>query len=82
MRHLSPAAPKALRICRQRSRHDPEVAALISGVPAAKIEEAARLYALGERQFGESHYGEERGHSSILYAMGITQRKQRHRPGA
>jgi formate dehydrogenase alpha subunit len=52
----------------------PEVAALISGVPAEKIEEAARLYALGERQFGESYYGEERGRSSILYAMGITQR--------
>jgi formate dehydrogenase (NADP+) alpha subunit len=52
----------------------PEAAALISGVPAAKIEEAARLYALGQRQFGESRFSGERGHSSILYSMGITQR--------
>ena len=52
----------------------PEAAALISGVPAEKIEEAARLYALGQRQFGQSRYNQERGHSSILYSMGITQR--------
>jgi formate dehydrogenase (NADP+) alpha subunit len=56
--------------------HTPETAALISGVPAELIEQAARLYALGERQSGESHYGAaERGRSSILYAMGITQRR-------
>lgn len=60
----------------------PEVAALQSGVPAAKIEEAARMYALGERANGESVYAcaepsrsnGDRGRSSILYAMGITQR--------
>jgi predicted molibdopterin-dependent oxidoreductase YjgC len=51
-----------------------ERAALISGVPAEKIIEAARIYALGERVSGASCYSEERGHSSILYAMGITQR--------
>lgn len=52
----------------------PEVAALKSGVPVEKIEVAARMYALGERDSGPSIYGDERGHSSILYAMGITQR--------
>ncbi len=52
----------------------PEVAAEQSGVPAADIEKAARMYALGERAFGTSIYGDERGHSSILYSMGITQR--------
>ena len=51
-----------------------ERAALISGVPAELIEEAARIYALGERVSGASVYQDERGHSSILYAMGITQR--------
>jgi predicted molibdopterin-dependent oxidoreductase YjgC len=51
-----------------------ERAALISGVPAELIEEAARIYALGERSSGASIYRDERGHSSILYAMGITQR--------
>jgi formate dehydrogenase alpha subunit len=52
----------------------PELAEEVSRVPAAQIEEAARLYALGERVWGESAFGEDRGHSSILYAMGITQR--------
>ncbi|NDJ52674.1 MAG: molybdopterin-dependent oxidoreductase [Chloroflexi bacterium] len=54
--------------------YTPQHAALMSGVPAEQIELAARLYALGERFSGESIYDEERGHSSILYAMGITQR--------
>jgi len=54
--------------------YTPERAALMSGVPAEQVEEAARLYALGERAGGESIYGGERGHSTILYAMGITQR--------
>lgn len=54
--------------------HTPESAELASGVPAEKIELAARLYALGERARGVSKYAGERGHSSILYAMGITQR--------
>ena len=54
--------------------YTPEYAALISGVAAEKIIEAARIYALGERVFGESKYGGERGHSGIFYAMGITQR--------
>jgi formate dehydrogenase (NADP+) alpha subunit len=52
----------------------PEVAEEASRVPAAQIEEAARLYALGERHWGTSAFGQGRGHSSILYAMGITQR--------
>ncbi len=52
----------------------PEVAALETGIPAEKIELAARLYAFGERQSGQSIFDDERGHSTILYAMGITQR--------
>jgi len=52
----------------------PEIATLATGVPTEQIEQAARLYALGERQFGESQYNDTRGHATILYAMGITQR--------
>ena len=65
----------------------PEAASLATGVPAATIEKIARLYALGHRQFGQSIYANRnqletknrklettRGHSTILYAMGITQR--------
>jgi len=55
-------------------QYTPEYAALMSGVPAEQIEAAARLYALGERASGQSVYGDGRGHSTILYAMGITQR--------
>jgi len=55
--------------------YTPERAALLSGVSVEQIEQAARLYALGERARGTSVYaGEGRGHSAILYAMGITQR--------
>jgi predicted molibdopterin-dependent oxidoreductase YjgC len=54
--------------------YTPERAALMSGVSVDLIVEAARLYALGERASGASIYGEARGHSTILYAMGITQR--------
>jgi formate dehydrogenase alpha subunit len=54
--------------------YTPEVASLASGVPAEQIEKAARWYALGERASGASRYGDGRGHSTILYAMGITQR--------
>lgn len=54
--------------------YPPERAALVSGVPAKDIERAARIYALGERVRGESVYEGDRGHSMILYAMGITQR--------
>jgi len=56
------------------AQHTPESAALVSGVPSGQIEKAARLYALGERDFGSSAYADGRGHSTILYAMGITQR--------
>lgn len=56
------------------AEHTPEAAALLSGVPAEQIENAARLYARGERAFGDSAFAEPRGHSTILYAMGITQR--------
>ena len=54
--------------------YPPERAALISGVSEAQIEQAARYYALGTRAHGISKYSSERGHSAILYAMGITQR--------
>ena len=54
--------------------YTPERAALLSGVTVEQIEAAARLYALGERTSGASVYADGRGHSSILYAMGITQR--------
>lgn len=54
--------------------YPPERASLISGVPVEQIEQAARIYALGERVEGESIYERDRGHSTILYAMGITQR--------
>jgi formate dehydrogenase (NADP+) alpha subunit len=55
----------------------PEVAALVSGVPAELIEQAARLYARGERAHGVSRFADAggRGHATILYAMGITQRR-------
>jgi len=56
------------------AEYPPERAALISGVPVEQIELAARYYALGERVSGESIYAYGRGHSTILYAMGITQR--------
>ncbi len=55
------------------TNYTPERAALATGVPAEKIIEAARMYALGERQHGDSGYADQRGHSTILYAMGITQ---------
>lgn len=54
--------------------YTPERATLASGVPEEKIIQAARWYAQGERADGESIYGEAHGHSTILYAMGITQR--------
>ncbi len=54
--------------------YTPEQAALMSGVPAEKIEEAARIFAFGERASGHSIYDDERGRSAIYYAMGITQR--------
>lgn len=54
--------------------YPPERAALIAGVPVEQIEEAARIYANGERVFGPSVFANPRGHSTIMYAMGITQR--------
>jgi predicted molibdopterin-dependent oxidoreductase YjgC len=54
--------------------YPPERASLMSGVTVEQIENAARIYALGERVDGSSIYSEARGHSTILYAMGITQR--------
>ena len=74
--------------------YTPEHASLMSGVPVDQIEEAARIYALGQRVNGSSNgveaprngapgsgvsgNGESgssaRGNSTILYAMGITQR--------
>jgi predicted molibdopterin-dependent oxidoreductase YjgC len=54
--------------------YTPELASLMSGVPVEQIELAARIYAFGERNSGPSLYEDPRGHSSILYAMGITQR--------
>jgi predicted molibdopterin-dependent oxidoreductase YjgC len=54
--------------------YSPERAALISGVQEEQIELAARMYAQGLRATGKSIYEATRGHSMILYAMGITQR--------
>ncbi|MBK5106746.1 MAG: molybdopterin-dependent oxidoreductase [Anaerolineales bacterium] len=54
--------------------YTPEHASLKSGVPVDQIIAAARIYSLGERNSGTSIYEGSRGHSSILYAMGITQR--------
>ena len=54
--------------------YTPEHASLKSGVPVEKIIAAAQIYARGQRVDGLSRYEEERGHSTILYAMGITQR--------
>ena len=54
--------------------YTPEHASLKSGVPVDQIIAAARIYSLGERSSGGSVYEGSRGHSSILYAMGITQR--------
>ena len=62
--------------------YTPERAALMSGVPADQIELAARIYAFGKRVDHVSQNGTEggdghsrvRGDSTILYAMGITQR--------
>jgi predicted molibdopterin-dependent oxidoreductase YjgC len=56
------------------AEYSPEHASLKSGVPMEQIEEAARIYAFGERVSGQSIYESERGHSAIFYAMGITQR--------
>ncbi len=54
--------------------YTPERASLMSGVPIEQIEAAARIYAFGERTSGHSVHDSPHGHSSILYAMGITQR--------
>jgi predicted molibdopterin-dependent oxidoreductase YjgC len=56
------------------AEYTPERAALMAGVSSEDIEEAARIYALGQR--ADEPPGEEtvRGRSTILYAMGITQR--------
>jgi predicted molibdopterin-dependent oxidoreductase YjgC len=54
--------------------YTPERASLMSGVDADEIIKVARIYALGMRSSGESVYDDDRGHSTILYAMGITQR--------
>ena len=54
--------------------YTPERASLMSGVSVEQIEEAARIYAQGKRKSGPSIYDSRHGHSSILYAMGITQR--------
>ncbi len=54
--------------------YPPERAALMSGVTVEQIQQAAEIYAGGRRvdSFGGSQ--KERGASTILYAMGITQR--------
>ena len=54
--------------------YTPERASLMSGVPVEQIVSAARIYAFGERTSGKSIFDGPHGHSSILYAMGITQR--------
>ncbi len=54
--------------------YTPERASLMSGVSVEQIEAAARIYAQGDRVKGSSIYDDDRGHCTILYAMGITQR--------
>ncbi len=54
--------------------YPPERAALMSGVSVDQIHEAARIYALGIRAGSANGRYQERGCSTILYAMGITQR--------
>ena len=56
------------------AEYTPERAALMAGVPVEDIEKAARIYALGQRTDEAETVGDERGLSTILYAMGITQR--------
>ena len=56
------------------AEYTPERAALLSGVSVEEIEQAAQIYAMGEHAHGNSIYDQDHGHSSILYAMGITQR--------
>jgi len=54
--------------------YTPERAALLSGVTVDQIERAAEIYAKGLRAGGDDQLQQERGRSTILYAMGITQR--------
>ncbi len=61
-------------LARILEEYPPERAALMSGVDAQEIVEAARIYAAGERVRGTSIFDSDNGHSTILYAMGITQR--------
>jgi len=56
------------------AEYTPERASLMAGVSVEQIVDAARIYARGERVWGESVYPELQGHSMIIYAMGITQR--------
>ncbi len=56
------------------SRIHARAAALVSACRPRRSSRAARIYALGERQHGKSKFQDARGHSTILYAMGITQR--------
>ena len=75
MRRLLPSEPKGMTNFRLSSWNiRRSIASLKSGVPVEKIEEAARIYAFGERAGGQSIYEGARGHSAIFYAMGITQR--------
>lgn len=54
----------------------PETASAACGVPAEQIVEAARLYALGLRRTvaKDGENAQQRGASTILYGMGITER--------
>jgi len=54
--------------------YPPERAALMSGVSVAQILQAAEIYAWGRRVDNLNGRQKERGASTILYAMGITQR--------
>jgi predicted molibdopterin-dependent oxidoreductase YjgC len=54
--------------------YTPERAALMSGVSVEQIQQAAEIYALGLRKSGINGNLADRGNSTILYAMGITQR--------
>ena len=54
--------------------YTPEYASLMSGVSVELIRKAAKVYALGLRTNQFDADSDERGNSTILYAMGITQR--------
>jgi predicted molibdopterin-dependent oxidoreductase YjgC len=60
--------------CQAVEEYTPERAALMSGVSVEQIYRAAEIYAMGQRVSSPNGSQNGRGNSTILYAMGITQR--------